>query len=111
VMDVATVPNAFRLPAMEAQLGQTVSVRDFVRRLASSEAYGDRYVKPFPTNKTVDLLFRHLLGREVATDLERLQYGQLLQEDGLAATVETIVMGSEYGRFFGEDTVPYHRGA
>jgi phycobilisome core-membrane linker protein len=111
VMDVDTVPHAFRLPAMEAQLGQTVSVRDFVRTLASSEAYGDRYVKPFPTNKTVDLLFRHLLGREVATDLERLQYGQLLQEDGLAATVEAIVMGSEYGRFFGEDTVPYHRGA
>ncbi len=111
VMDVDNAPAAFRLSTCEAQLGQSVSVRDFVRTLASSEAYADRYVKPFPTNKTVDLLFRHLLGRAVATPLERLQYGQLLQEDGLAATVEAIVMGSEYARFFGEDMVPYHRGA
>jgi phycobilisome core-membrane linker protein len=110
VMDVVRVPDAFRLPG-EAQLGQGLSVRGFVRALASSEAYGDRYVKPFPTNKTVDLLFRHLLGRSVGSDLERLQYSQLLQEDGLAATVDAIVLGSEYGRFFGEDLVPYRRGA
>ncbi len=109
VMDVAQVPDAFRLPSVEAQLGQGLSVRDFVRALASSEAYGDRYVKPFPPNKTVDLLFRHLLGRSVGSDLERLQYSQLLQEDGLTATVDAIVLGSEYGRFFGEDVVPYRR--
>jgi phycobilisome core-membrane linker protein len=105
------VPAEFRQPALEAQLlNGTLTVREFVRGVVTSAAYAARYVQPFPLNKTVDILFRHLLGRTVATDLERLQYSQLMQEDGLAATVEAMLNSAEYNRFFGEVVVPYPRG-
>ncbi len=111
VMDVSPdqVPVEFRLSVAEAQLGQWLTVRSFVRHVVTATAYHDRYIQPFPPNKQIDLLFRHLLGRTVATDLERLQYTQLLQEDGLAATVDALVNGAEYNRFFGDDVVPYRR--
>ncbi|MBE9030243.1 phycobilisome rod-core linker polypeptide [filamentous cyanobacterium LEGE 11480] len=111
VMDVdpMQVPSHFRLNQLESQLGQGLSVRGLIRAVVTSPAYVDRYVKPFPVNKTVDLLFRHLLGREVATDLERLQYTQLLQEDGLDTVVDAILGSPEYHRFFSDDVVPYRR--
>jgi phycobilisome core-membrane linker protein len=112
LMDVRPdqVPAVFRLPAQEAQLANgSLDVRGFVRAVATAPAYTDRYVKPYPINKTVDFLFRHLLGRPVATDLERLQYQQLLQESGLASAVDAMVNGAEYNRFFAADVVPYRR--
>ncbi len=108
-VDAQNVPWQFRLPLLEAQLGSGLTVRDFVRAMATADVYRDRYVTPFPVNKTVDLLFRHLLGRSVATDLERLQYTQLLQEDGLEAAVDALTNSAEYNRFFGEQVVPYRR--
>jgi phycobilisome core-membrane linker protein len=111
LMDVQAdqVPSEWRLVDLESQLGQELTVKQFIRALATSEAYADRYEQPFPVVKTVDILFRHLLGRSVATDLERLQYTQLLQTEGLAAAVDALLNSSEYNRFFGEDVVPYRR--
>jgi phycobilisome core-membrane linker protein len=111
VMDVSadSVPAEFRIVGLEAQLGQELTVRGFIRSVMTAPAYADRYVKPFPTNKTVDFLFRHLLGRAVATDLERMQYTQLLQEDGLAVAIDAMLNSAEYNRFFGDDLVPYRR--
>lgn len=103
------IPEEFGRSDLELQLrAGDISVREFVRQLASSEAYGDRFVKPYPEPKTVELLFRHLLGREPAMP-EIAQYLQILSEKGMNAAIASLVDSAEYARYFGEDVVPYKR--
>ncbi|MBW4474859.1 MAG: phycobilisome rod-core linker polypeptide [Stenomitos rutilans HA7619-LM2] len=112
VMDVSgdQVPEAFRRPDLESSLHKgEISVRAFVRSLASSEAYHGRFCTPYPSPKVVEFLFRQLLGRTPETQMERQQYTQLLVEGGLSAAVNAIVGSAEYSRYFGEDVVPYKR--
>jgi phycobilisome core-membrane linker protein len=112
VLDVfnGEVPGEFRRPELESQLRSgDISVRAFVKALASSDIYQRRFYTPYPNTKVIEFLFRHLLGRTPATQAEIGQYNQLLAEQGLAAAVEAVVDGEEYARFFGEDVVPYNR--
>ncbi len=112
VLDVASgkVPAELRLPELDAQLRSgEISVREAVKRLASSDAYQQRCCTPYPAPKVVELLFRHLLGRLPATQAEVEQSEQRLAEDGLAAVVAAMVNSPEYTCYFGEDVVPYSR--
>jgi phycobilisome core-membrane linker protein len=112
VMEVpgTQIPESFRLVDLETQLlGGQLSVREFIRALVSSDAYKTRFDTPYPNGKTVEFLFRHLLGRTPATQLEILQYNKLLEDGGLPATVNAILNGSEYALYFGDDVVPYKR--
>ncbi|MBC6481564.1 MAG: phycobilisome rod-core linker polypeptide [Hormoscilla sp. GM7CHS1pb] len=105
----APVPENLRIKELEAKLlGGEMSVRSFVRALASSAGYRDRFGTPYPSMKVVELLYRHLLGRAPAT-AESQQYQNLLAERGLKAAVDTIVDSPEYARYFGADVVPYKR--
>ncbi|MBW4495411.1 MAG: phycobilisome rod-core linker polypeptide [Oscillatoria princeps RMCB-10] len=106
VMDAAGVSEAADLEA-KLRAGE-ISVREFVRQLASSDAYHARFVKPFPAAKAAEVLCRHLLGRTPAT-VEVNQSLQLMAEGGLPAAVAALVDGAEYTRYFGEDVVPYKR--
>ncbi|MBW4479456.1 MAG: phycobilisome rod-core linker polypeptide [Tolypothrix brevis GSE-NOS-MK-07-07A] len=112
VMDVFSgeVPDYFRCSDLESKLRNgEISVREFVRDLASSEIYGKRFYTPYPSTKVIELLFHHLLGRAPATQAEICAYNKLLADSGLKGAVETIVQSPEYGRYFGEDVVPYNR--
>jgi phycobilisome core-membrane linker protein len=112
VMDVFSgqVPGEFRSSDLESKLKNSeISVREFVRSLASSEIYHKRFYTPYPNTKVIEFLFRHLLGRAPATQSEIRQYNQLLAEGGLKATVDAMVDSAEYSRYFGEDVVPYKR--
>jgi len=105
----APVPENLRLPELEVKLLRgEMSVREFVRALASSAGYRDRFGGPYPSMKVVELLFRHLLGRAPAT-AESQQYQHLLADRGLKAAVEAMVDSPEYARYFGADVVPYKR--
>jgi len=112
VMDVFSgqIPSYFRRSDLDSKLRNgEISVREFVRTLASSEIYRKRFYTPYPNTKVIEFLFRHILGRAPATQAEIRQYNKLLADDGLKAAVETIVGSEEYSRFFGEDVVPYPR--
>ncbi len=112
VMDVFSgqVPSYFRRSDLDSKLRNgEISVREHVRRLASSEIYGKRFYAPYPNTKVIEFLFRHILGRAPATQAEIRQYNKLLADDGLKAAVEEMVGSEEYSRFFGEDVVPYPR--
>jgi len=112
LMDVFSgqVPQQFRRSELESQLRNSeISVREFVKALASSEIYCKRFYTPYPNTKVIEFLFRHLLGRAPATQSEIQQYNKLLTDQGLKAAVEAIVDSPEYARFFGEDVVPYNR--
>lgn len=112
VMDVFSgqVPEYFRRTDLESKLRNgEISVREFVRDLASSEIYRKRFYTPYPNTKVIEFLFRHLLGRAPATQAEIRQYNKLLADSGLRAAVEAMVNSPEYARYFGEDVVPYQR--
>ncbi|HEY9673538.1 MAG TPA: phycobilisome rod-core linker polypeptide [Waterburya sp.] len=112
VMDVFSgqVPGEIRRSDLESRLRNgEISVREFVKALASSEIYRRRFYTPYPNTKVIEFLFRHLLGRAPATQAEIRQYNKLLADQGLRAAVEAMVDSPEYARYFGEDVVPYNR--
>ncbi|MBU7583264.1 MAG: phycobilisome rod-core linker polypeptide [Nostoc sp. TH1S01] len=112
VLDVFSgqVPDYYRRSDLDSKLRNgEISVREFVRELASSEIYRKRFYTPYPNTKVIEYLFRHLLGRAPATQGEIRQYNKLLADSGLRAAVEAIVDSPEYARYFGEDVVPYPR--
>lgn len=104
------IPSEFRRSDLERQL-QTgeISVREFVKTLASSELYVQRFYAPYPHPKVIEFLFRNLLGRAPATQAEIRQSDQLLADSGLSAAVAALVDSPEYARYFGEAVVPYKR--
>lgn len=112
VMDIFSgqVPSDLRLSGLDSRLRNSeISVREFVRELASSDAYRRRFYTPYPNTKVIEFLFRHILGRAPATQGEIRQYNKLLADQGLRAAVEAMVDTAEYARYFGEDVVPYKR--
>jgi phycobilisome core-membrane linker protein len=112
VMDVFSgqVPSYFRRSDLDSKLRNgEISVREFVRDLASSEIYRKRFYTPYPNTKVIEFLFRHILGRAPATQAEIRTYNKLLADSGLKAAVEVMVESPEYARYFGEDVVPYPR--
>ncbi|MBD1898189.1 phycobilisome rod-core linker polypeptide [Coleofasciculus sp. FACHB-129] len=112
VMDIFSgqVPGELRRSDLDSRLRNgEISVREFVKSLASSEIYRRRFYAPYPNTKVIEFLFRHLLGRAPATQGEIRQYNKLLADSGLKAAVEAMVDSPEYARYFGEDVVPYNR--
>ncbi|MBH8578416.1 phycobilisome rod-core linker polypeptide [Nostocaceae cyanobacterium CENA369] len=104
------VPDNFRCSDLDSKLqNREISVREFVRELASSEIYRQRFCTPYPNTKVIEFLFRHLLGRAPATQEEIRSYNEQLSIRGLRGAVEAIVGSPEYIRYFGEDVVPYQR--
>ncbi|WP_315862156.1 phycobilisome rod-core linker polypeptide [Halothece sp. PCC 7418] len=109
ILDVPydNVPEDFRLEAWEATLlAGNCTVREFVKALATSDVYQERFVSPYPDPKVVECLYRHLLGRS-ASGIEVHQMTTLFAEQGLSAVVDYLVDGAEYNRFFGDMVVPY----
>ena len=112
VMDIFSgqVPDQFRRTDLDSKVKNgEISVREFVRTLASSEIYRQRFYTPYPNTKVIEFLFRHLLGRAPATQAEIRQYNKLLADGGLKAAVDAMVDSPEYAQYFGEDVVPYQR--
>ena len=101
------VPDEFRLQQWEEKLlAGDCTVRDFVKAVATSDGYQQRFVFPYPNPKVIECLYRHLLGR-TPSGIEVHQMTTHLTEEGLNAVVDAIVDGAEYNRFFGEMVVPY----
>ncbi|NJR15128.1 MAG: photosystem I reaction center subunit X [Calothrix sp. CSU_2_0] len=112
VMDIRNgdIPQEFRCLDLETKLeSKEISVREFVRTLASSSAYQQRFCNSFPQNKVVEFIFRHILGRKPATQAEIHEYRAILTSSGLATAVNALINSQEYAQFFGEDVVPYQR--
>ncbi|MBW4636879.1 MAG: phycobilisome rod-core linker polypeptide [Gloeocapsa sp. UFS-A4-WI-NPMV-4B04] len=112
VMDIFSgqVPDGLRSSELDSKLRNgEISVREFVRALASSDTYRRRFYTPYPNTKVIEFLFRHILGRAPATQGEIREYNKLLADGGLRAAVDAMVNSPEYAQYFGEDVVPYRR--
>jgi phycobilisome core-membrane linker protein len=98
------------LSAAESQFKNgALSVREFVRAIAKSEAFRKTYWTSLYVMKAVEYIHRRLLGRPTYGRSETNKYFDICAKQGFYALVDAIMDAQEYADSFGEDTVPYER--
>ncbi|NEQ41608.1 MAG: hypothetical protein F6K40_37615 [Okeania sp. SIO3I5] len=87
-----------------------ITVSDFIRKLGKSERYKALFWEKCPNVTTIELNFKHLLGRAPESQDEIAQHIKILTEDGFEAEIDSYIDSEEYIQNFGDDQVPYFRG-
>jgi phycocyanin-associated rod linker protein len=99
-----------RLTSAESLLLQgSISVRDFVRAIAVSELYRQKFFYPNFHVRFIELNYKHLLGRAPYDQTEISYHLDLYQEKGYEAEIDSYLSSVEYEQSFGDNIVPYHR--
>ena len=105
------VMESERLIAAESKLTNgEISVREFVRIVAKSDFYRDRYFSSCAPYRFVELNFLHLLGRAPQDQREVSQHIVRCVAEGYDAEIDSYIDSEEYETAFGENTVPCYRG-
>ncbi|MEO0455311.1 MAG: phycobilisome linker polypeptide [Cyanobacteria bacterium P01_A01_bin.114] len=100
-----------RLTSAESLLKQGhIGVRDFVRALALSELYKQKFFYSTPQVRFIELNFKHLLGRAPYDESEITEHVNLYIQQGYEAEINSYLDSVEYQENFGEQVVPYYRG-
>ena len=111
VLGNAHVMESERLTVAESQLKRgEISVREMIRRVAKSELYRSRFFDNCPRYRSIELNFKHLLGRAPGDYSETFFHSQVLDRGGLEAEIDSYIDSDEYQNAFGENIVPYYRG-
>lgn len=99
-----------RLVGAESLLVQgVISVRDFVRAIAQSELYRQKFLYPNFHVRFIELNFKHLLGRSPYEQSEIADHLDLFLSQGYEAEIESYLSSAEYQQSFGDNLVPYHQ--
>ncbi len=90
--------------------GGQLSVRDVVRQIVNSPEHVERFHygeagERTPYERSVGLLYRHLLGRQPDAAGQRI-YAELAQRSGVGAVIDRIIDSNEYDQQFGDWGVP-----
>jgi phycocyanin-associated rod linker protein len=100
-----------RLTSAESLLRQgDITVRDFVRTIAQSELYRNKFFYSTPQVRFIELNFKHLLGRAPYDESEITEHVNLYIQQGYEAEINSYIDSAEYQENFGEAIVPYYRG-
>ena len=111
VLGNAHVMESERLVVPESQLRRgEISVREFVRHVAKSDLYRSRFLETCYRYRTIELNFKHLLGRAPESFEEMKRQSGIWDEGGFEAEIDSYLDSDEYQDAFGEDTVPFYRG-
>jgi phycocyanin-associated rod linker protein len=87
-----------------------MSVREFVRALAKTELYKNKFLYPHFQTRVIELNFKHLLGRAPYDESEVVEHLDRYQNQGYEADVDSYIDSEEYEENFGDSIVPYYRG-
>jgi phycocyanin-associated rod linker protein len=99
-----------RLTSAESLLIQgNISVRDFVRAIAQSELYREKFLYPNFHVRFIELNYKHLLGRAPYDQAEISYHLDLYTSEGYEAEIASYLDSWEYQQSFGDNVVPYHR--
>ncbi|NER79836.1 MAG: photosystem I reaction center subunit XII [Leptolyngbya sp. SIO1D8] len=105
------VMQSERLNSAESLLRQGhIRVRDFVRALALSELYKQKFFYSTPQVRLIELNFKHLLGRAPYDETEISEHVNLYTQQGYEAEINSYLDSAEYQETFGDHIVPYYRG-
>ncbi|EKV01048.1 Phycobilisome Linker polypeptide,phycobilisome-associated family protein [Leptolyngbya sp. PCC 7375] len=111
VLGNAYVMESERLAVPESQFKRgELTVRDFVRAVAKSDMYRARFFESCPRYRSIELNFRHLLGRAPNSFEEMKAHSAVLDTEGFGADIDSYIDSDEYQNVFGQDFVPYIRG-
>jgi phycoerythrin-associated linker protein len=111
VLGNAHIMESERLITAESQLqNRRISVREFVRLVAQSDLYRSRFFENCYRYRSIELNFKHLLGRAPADLAEMRQHSDILDRQGFNAEIDSYLDSMEYHECFGESIVPYYRG-
>ncbi|MBE9031892.1 phycobilisome rod-core linker polypeptide [filamentous cyanobacterium LEGE 11480] len=106
------VMDSERLVVAESQLAdRTMSVREYVRAVGKSEFYRERYFEKCAPYRFVELNFMHFLGRPPQSQAEISEHIVRCVAEGYEADIDSYIDSGEYQNTFGENFVPYNRGA
>jgi phycobilisome core-membrane linker protein len=86
-----------------------ISLREFVRQVARSDAFRRRYWSGLYICKAIEVMHRRLLGRPTFGRWEIDAYFDTAARKGFYGVVDAMINSPEYTGTFGEDTVPYER--
>jgi phycocyanin-associated rod linker protein len=100
-----------RLVSAESLLRDgNISVREFVRSVAKSELYKNKFFYNSFQTRSIELNYKHLLGRAPYDEAEVVFHLDLYQNQGYDAEIDSYVDSVEYQSAFGDNVVPYYRG-
>lgn len=100
-----------RLVSAESLLRQgQLSVRGFIRAIAQSEMYREKFFHTNSQTRFIELNYKHLLGRAPQDESEIAYHVDLYNSKGYEAEIDSYLDSPEYQRNFGENIVPYHCG-
>jgi phycobilisome rod-core linker protein len=99
-----------RQKTLESQLKNgSLSVRDFIRGLAKSEAFYRLVVCVNNNYRLVDITLKRLLGRSSYNKEEQIAWSIVIGTKGFGGFVDAVVDSDEYTQSFGDNIVPYQR--
>jgi phycocyanin-associated rod linker protein len=100
-----------RLVSLESLLRRgEITVRDFVRALALSDLYRQKFFHCNAQNRFIELNYKHLLGRSPYDQSEIAEHSNLYNKKGYEAEINSYIDSNEYQDSFGDNIVPYYRG-
>ncbi|NJO42021.1 MAG: photosystem I reaction center subunit XII [Cyanobacteria bacterium CRU_2_1] len=100
-----------RLTSAESLLRNgKISVREFVRCVAKSELYKEKFLYGSFQTRVIELNYKHLLGRAPYDESEVIYHLDLYETKGFDAEIDSYIDSEEYQSNFGENIVPYYRG-
>lgn len=106
------VMESERLVSAESYLCDgSLTVREFIRAVAKSDFYRDRFFESCAPYRFVELNFKHLLGRAPLDQAELSEHIRRCVEEGYDAEIDSYLDSEEYQTTFGDNIVPYYQGA
>jgi phycocyanin-associated rod linker protein len=87
-----------------------ITVRDFVRSVAKSELYKQKFFYPHFQTRVIELNIKHLLGRAPIDESEVIEHLNRYENEGYDADIDSYIDSAEYDANFGDNVVPYYRG-
>jgi phycoerythrocyanin-associated rod linker protein len=87
-----------------------INVREFVRILAKSEFYKERFFYNQSQVRFIELNYKHLLGRAPYDQSEIAFHVDLYAAEGYDTEIDSYIDSTEYTNAFGDSVVPFYRG-
>ena len=85
-----------------------ITVQEFVRQVAKSELYRQKFFNNCFQSRTIELNYKHLLGRAPYAQSEITAHLNLYESEGFEADIDSYIDSPEYQTNFGEHIVPYY---
>jgi phycocyanin-associated rod linker protein len=86
-----------------------ISVQEFVRQVAKSSLYKEKFFSNNFQSRTIEHNYMHLLGRAPYSQSEISDHLNLYETKGFDADIDSYIDSPEYQTNFGENIVPYYR--